>query len=174
MTKAAAGTPASLTSTLARIALILAGTAAAAFSQAAPPAGSVLDQVRAHQKGLAVWWVGNAGWLIKSDGLLIATDLDLETDEKVQAPPITAKQLAGELDVLFVTHHHGDHCNIPTIRTLLEGSRTTVVLPRPCLKEASKLPIPKARLIIPEPLQPFEVKGIRVEPLHAIHGNQEF
>jgi L-ascorbate metabolism protein UlaG (beta-lactamase superfamily) len=118
--------------------------------------------------------VGNAGWLIKSDDLLIATDLDLDTDEKVQPPPITAQQLAGELDVLFVTHHHGDHCNVPTIRALLAGGRTTLVLPRPCVKEVAKLPIPKNRLVIPEPLQPFEIKGIRVEPVHAIHGNQEF
>ncbi len=27
---------------------------------------------------------------------------------------------------------------------------------------------------MPEPGKPLEIKGIRVEPIHAIHGNQEF
>jgi L-ascorbate metabolism protein UlaG (beta-lactamase superfamily) len=34
--------------------------------------------------------------------------------------------------------------------------------------------IPKQRIIMPEPGRPFDAKGIRVEPIHAIHGNQEF
>jgi len=30
------------------------------------------------------------------------------------------------------------------------------------------------RVVVPEPGHPFEIRGIRVEPIHAIHGNQEF
>jgi L-ascorbate metabolism protein UlaG (beta-lactamase superfamily) len=144
--------------------------AAACEAQPAP----VLDQVRSHHKGIAIWWVGNAGWLIKSDNLLIGTDLDLSNDEKVQPPPITAEQLAGSLDVAFVSHHHGDHCNVPTIRALAQGGRCLFVLPQPCLKEVAALGIAKDRIIVPEPLHPFDIKGIHVEPIHAIHGNQEF
>jgi len=134
----------------------------------------VLDEIRAHHQGIAVWWVGNAGWLIKAGDLLIATDLDLSNEEKVQPPAITAEALAGELDVEFVTHHHGDHCNVPTIQALASGTRTTFVLPRSCLKEVEGLHIPANRIVVPEPLQPFDIRGIHVEPIHAIHGNQEF
>jgi L-ascorbate 6-phosphate lactonase len=148
-----------------------AGVFAAGFAM---PADTVLDQVRAHRTGLAVWWVGNTGWLIKSDGVLIGTDLDLDTEEKTQPPPIAPRDLAGELDVAFVTHHHGDHCNVPTIRALLQGGKCTFVLPKPCLKEVAGLGIPKERILVPEPGHPFEIKGIRVEPIHAIHGNQDF
>jgi L-ascorbate metabolism protein UlaG (beta-lactamase superfamily) len=42
------------------------------------------------------------------------------------------------------------------------------------VKELGGLSIPRNRLIVPEPLHPFTLKGIRVEPIHAIHGNQEF
>lgn len=146
---------------------------ATAVAAAAQPAG-VMTQLRAHEKGLAVCWVGNAGWLIKSDGLLMGIDLDLEPEEKVQAPPISAEQLAGELDIAFVTHHHGDHCNIPTLRALAHAGRCAFVLPRPCLKQVSALGIPAGRIVVPEPGQPFEIRGVRVEPIHAIHGNQEF
>ena len=135
---------------------------------------SILDQIRAHRQGIAIWWVGNAGWLIKVDNTLIGTDLDLSAQGKIQPPPITAEDLAGELDIALVTHHHGDHCNIPTIRALASGSRTTLVLPRTCLKRVTQIDIPKDRISVPEPGQSFDLKGVRVEPIHAIHGNQEF
>jgi L-ascorbate 6-phosphate lactonase len=146
----------------------------AATAVACPQSSPVIDQIRAHEKGLAVWWVGNAGWLIKSDNVLIGVDLDLSTAGKLAPPVITAEQLAAELDVAFATHHHGDHCNIPTIKALSEGPRTTFVLPRPCLSRTEKLGIAAARIIMPEPGKPLEIKGIKVEPVHAIHGNQEF
>jgi L-ascorbate metabolism protein UlaG (beta-lactamase superfamily) len=148
--------------------------AAAVLPQPSRPPAAVRDEVRAHRSGLAVWWLGNAGWLIKSDQTLIATDPDLETSGKIQPPPITAQELAGELDVVFVTHHHGDHCNLPTLKILARAGRTSFVLPRTCLKRVSGLGIPEERIVVPEPGRPFEVKGIRVEPTHAIHGNQEF
>ncbi len=153
-----------------RVAIML--VAAARFAM--PEANAVLDQVRSHHKGIAVWWVGNAGWLIKADELLIGTDLDLSNEEKVQPPPITAAELAGELDVAFVTHQHGDHCNLSTIQALAAGSRTVFVLPWSCLKEVAGLGLPSNRVIVPEPLHPFDIMGIHVEPIHAIHGNQEF
>ena len=134
----------------------------------------LLDQIRAHQKGIAIWWMGNDGWLIKSDNILIGTDLDLDSSDKIQPPPLSAQELATELDVTFVTHHHGDHFNLPTHRILGQGHRCTFVLPRTCVRQAQELGIPTERIIVPEPLHPFEVKGIHVEPIHAIHGNQEF
>ena len=135
---------------------------------------AVLREIRAHHKGIAIWWTGNAGWLIKSDDLLVGIDLDLSTEEKAAPPVISPREVAGELDAAFVTHHHGDHCNVPTIRALAQVARCTFVLPRPCLKEVSELGIPSERIIVPEPLHPFDLKGIHVEPVHAIHGNQEF
>lgn len=153
-----------------RFFVLAIAAAAACLAQTSP----VLDQIRSHHRGIAIWWTGNAGWLIKSDNLLIGIDLDLSNDEKVQPPPITAAQLAGELDVAFVSHHHGDHCNVPTIRALAQGGKCLFVLPQSCLKEVAELGIPKDRIIVPEPLHPFDIKGIHVEPIHAIHGNQEF
>jgi L-ascorbate metabolism protein UlaG (beta-lactamase superfamily) len=155
-----------------RIILVLGIAALHAAAQQSSP--SVLESVRSHRQGVAVWWVGNAGWLIKSDGLLIGLDLDLSEPQKVQPPVIKPDELASELDVAFVSHHHGDHCNVATIRALATGKRTTFVLPQTCVKRVASANIPQDRLVIPEPLRPFEVKGFKVEPVHAIHGNQEF
>ncbi len=148
---------------------LLAGSTAAARQSPA----ATIDSVRAHRDGIAVWWTGNAGWLIKAGDRLIGVDLDLSLPQKVQPPPVSADALAGELDVAFVSHHHGDHCNTATLRALAQGTRTTFVLPPACLKRAN-LAVAPDRLIVPSPGQPFEIKGVEVEPIHAIHGNQEF
>lgn len=159
---------------LTQILLIATAATPPGLPQTNPSANMILGQIRAHHRGLAVWWMGNAGWLIKSDNLLIGTDLDLEIADKLEPPPLNARELAQELDVEFVTHQHGDHCNIPTIKALAQGNRCIFVLPKTCLTEVAGLAIPEDRIIVPEPLHPFEIKGIRVEPVHAIHGNQEF
>jgi L-ascorbate metabolism protein UlaG (beta-lactamase superfamily) len=162
-----------LTKMLVRLVAVAWITSGVSSPQSSLP-GRVLDQVRAHRQGIAVWWVGNAGWLIKANDVLIGTDLDLSPQGKIHPPPITAEELAGELDVAFVTHHHGDHCNLPTIRALAQGGRCTFVLPRPCLKRVAGLGIRTDRILVPEPGRRFEMKGIAVAPIHAIHGNQEF
>ena len=145
------------------------------YSSHCDAAGPQLDdQIRSHKKGLAVWWVGNAGWLIKADEVLIGIDLDLSSEEKIAPPVITPQDLADQLDVAFVTHHHGDHCNAPTLKSLAAGGRTSFVLPRPCLNSAGQLGIPKDRITIPDPGVPFQIRGFKVEPIHAIHGNQDF
>jgi L-ascorbate 6-phosphate lactonase len=144
------------------------------LARASSASNGMLDQIRSHHHGIAIWWTGNAGWLIKSEGLLIGTDLTLDSDDKLQPPPVTASEIATDLDVLFVTHDHSDHCNPETIRELLSKGKCIFVLPSPCLKELGDLRIPRERLIVPEPMHPFVVKGVQVEPIHAIHGNQEF
>lgn len=154
--------------------MLLPGVAALLFANTNKAENPVVNQIRSHHKGTAIWWTGNDGWLIKSGDLLIGTDLTLDNDDKVQAPPVTASDIAPDLDLVFVTHHHGDHCNPETLRILAQRGKCIFVLPSPCLKELSGIHIPPERLIVPEPLRPFAVKGIRVEPIHAIHGNQEF
>ncbi len=102
----------------------------------------MLDQIRTRTPATSVWWTGNAGWLIRSGDLVIGIDLDLSTGQKVQAPPITASDAANVVDVALVSHHHGDHCNVPTIRALAEGGKTTLVLPQTCVARLPGLSLP--------------------------------
>src|SRR4051812_11352423 len=70
------------------------------------PARKIRDEVAAHRQGLAVWWTGHNGWLIKSDHLLVSTDLCTEDVGRLYLAPISAEELAPLLDVAFVTHGH--------------------------------------------------------------------
>lgn len=157
------------------VASVFAAAAPAAQQPATPaPVPNVVESVRAHHQGLAAWWMGNAGWLVKSDEVTISFDLELGLGQRVQPPIASPEDLASEIDVAFVSHHHTDHCNPATIRALARGSRTSFVLPSTCVKILTNVSIPPERLIVPRPLSPFDLKGLHVEPIHAIHGNQEF
>jgi L-ascorbate metabolism protein UlaG (beta-lactamase superfamily) len=153
--------------------LVVAALPAAAAEPGAP-AARLVDEIRSHRSGIAVWWVGNAGWLVKSGDLLLGIDLDLDSEERIAPPPISAEELAGEIDVAFATHHHGDHFNATTLAKIAAKPRCSFVLPRTCLAGAAAAGIPRDRIVVPEPLVPFEIKGVGVRPLHAIHGNQMF
>ncbi len=137
--------------------------------------GTVIDEIRAHQKGIAVWWVGHNGWLIKADNTLIGTDLPLETEAREVPTPITASELAGEINFSFVTHEHGDHFERETSKILLEKGNCTFILPKSCVEAArDEVGIPENRMIIAEPRKPFEAGDLHVEPVRAIHGDQKY
>lgn len=154
--------------------LLIASASVGAAREPDRPAVRVLDQIRSHHSGIALWWVGNAGWLVKADDLLIGIDLDLESRERIAPPPISSEELAGEIDVAFATHHHGDHFNATTLAKIAAKPRSAFVLPRTCLAGAAAASIPRDRIVVPRPLVPFDVGGVSVRPLHAVHGNQMF
>lgn len=145
-----------------------------ASTQKPVPTETVLDEIQKSTTDLNVWWMGHNGWLIKSGDLLISTDLVLEDPGRLQPPPISAEQLAGKLDISFVTHWHGDHFHEATSKVLLEKSDCIFVMPKSCLETARRLKIPESRIRVAIPKEPFEIEGIEVLPIRAIHGNRRF
>ena len=136
---------------------------------------SLINEIRSHKKGIAVWWVGHNGWLIKSDDILIGTDLPLESKAREIPSPISAEDLAGELDISFVTHEHSDHFERETSRILLENGDCTFVMPTSCLEAAIKeIHIPENRIRIAEPRKEFDVGEVHIEAVRAIHGNKNY
>lgn len=134
----------------------------------------MIDQIRNQKKGTSVWWAGQDSWIIKSGDLVIATDLFLENSQRIAPAPVSPEEIAGILDISFVTHAHGDHFEEYTTRILVEKSSCLFVMPESCLEVARKLKIPDDRIVIARPREPFEIRGIRVEPIRAIHGNSNF
>ena len=149
-----------------------------AFAQRYPqepiPARRIADEIRAQTAGLNVWWTGHNGWLIKHGDVLIGTDLVVDQNDRLYSSPISAAELAPELDVSFVTHGHGDHFNRPTSRVLAENSKCTFVIPRSCEQIARDIGIPKNRIQVARPGEPFEISGVKVQPVRALHGNPRF
>ena len=134
----------------------------------------MIDDIRAHKDGVAVWWAGHNSWIIKSGDMVVATDLWLENQTRIAPAPITPEELASEIDISFVTHAHGDHFNESTSRILLEKSHCIFVMPESCLPVARKLKIPDSRIVVAKPRESFEVKGVKASAIRAIHGNANF
>ncbi len=148
--------------------LILAGNFS--FAQGS----RLIDEINSHSTGIGLWWVGHNGWLIKSGDLVIATDILLDYGDRINPPLINAEELATVLDISFVTHGHNDHFNRAVSRVLLEKSECLFVIPESCLSIAEELEIPGERLQIARPREPFELLGIQIQPIRAIHGNANF
>jgi len=159
-----------VTTTLA--ALLCYSTFAQISTEQLKPTNQILEEVRSHHEGIAVWWTGNAGWLIKADETLIGIDLDLDLRRPIYQVPIPSTQLAGIIDVLFVTHGHSDHFRPRTASNLAAFPRCTFVVPENCVDIAKRAGIVEERITIARPGESFEIKGISVEPMRAIHGDE--
>lgn len=138
----------------------------------AQDAPRLIDEIRTHEGDAAVWWTGHNGWLIKSGDLFVGTDLVLEYPGRLEPSPISAMELAPELDVAFITHGHGDHFGRRTVRILLEHSDCIFVIPASTVDIAEELGIPTERLVIAEPRTSFSVRRVQVDAIRAIHGDQ--
>ena len=115
--------------------------------------------------------MGNLGWLIYGDGLLVATDLDLDRPGRVQPSPVPTAEIAPLLNVHLITHEHEDHFSSPTCALLAKQSACTFVVPANCADKARGLGVPESRLCVARPGEPFDVRGLHVEPQHAFHGH---
>lgn len=144
------------------------------FNQASGQDKKMIDKIKEHKSGVAVWWIGQDSWIIKSGDLVISTNLFLTNNGRISPSPLTPEEIAPVLDIAFITHGHGDHFEPYTSKILAEKSKCLFVLPESCLEIAHKIGIPEERIVVAKPREPFEIKGIKVEPLRAIHGNSNF
>lgn len=135
----------------------------------------IIDEIKAHTTGIAVWWTGHNGWLIKYNDILIGTDLALESEERGVPSPISAKELASELDISFISHEHGDHFERETSKILAKEGSCIFVMPSNCKDIALKeVGIAGDRIRVATPRLPFKIGEVKVEPVRAIHGNSRY
>jgi L-ascorbate 6-phosphate lactonase len=134
----------------------------------------MIDDIKSHTSGIGVWWAGQDSWLIKSDNLLIVSDLYLQEEGRIDPLPITAEEIAPYVDVAFISHEHDDHFHSRSYQILAEKSTCMFVVPESCIDKAKKLNIPENRIVIAKPREPFELKGIKIEPIRAIHAGANF
>jgi L-ascorbate metabolism protein UlaG (beta-lactamase superfamily) len=107
---------------------------------------------------LAVWWLGQSGFLIKSRSGMIVVDPYLSehltqkyarTDRphvRMTRAPVRGGELAN-IDLVLASHKHSDHLDPGTVPGLLASSvRSQLVLPAALVEHAHQLGMPEARL----------------------------
>ncbi len=124
--------------------------------------------------GLSVLWLGNNSWLFHHDGLLVANDIDLASDYRINPSPISALELAPHIDVHFMGHSHGDHFNHDMNLIFQEHGHCTFVIPSNCEQTAIEWGLSPERLHVCKPEDRFEIKGIKTQAIRALHGGKDF
>ncbi|MDY0873568.1 MBL fold metallo-hydrolase [Dongia rigui] len=125
-------------------------------------------------KGLSLYWLGQAGFVIDAGGYRLVIDPYLSDSlaekyrgrlyphQRMMSAPVTTDGL-GDVDLVLSTHQHTDHMDPQTLQPLL-GSRPAVklVAPRAAEEEALKRSgIGRDRLLLLD-------AGDRIEPLPGV------
>ena len=117
-----------------------------------------------------VWLTYSANYLLRTRGIRWAIDPFTLHARLPYAPAVnTAQDLQG-LDFIILTHRHADHLDKETLRTLRDLPIRWVV-PEFMLATLEEIGVPKANILVPQIMQEFELKGIKILPFEGLHFN---
>lgn len=130
---------------------------------------------------LAVWWLGQSGFLIKSRSSTLVVDPYLsehltqkyaQTDKphiRMTEAPCRGEDLR-PVDLILASHKHSDHLDPGTMPGLMAASpEALLVVPAALVEHAAGLGLPAHRLIGLEAGQCHRHKDVRVEAVPAAH-----
>jgi len=140
-----------------------------------------IEETVVPSSGLAIWWLGQSGYLIKSSRGLLAVDLYLSEHltrkyENTSKPHVrmTRSPLRGEdlkgVDLLLASHKHSDHLDPGTAPAVLAASPTAALgLPEEIREHALSLGIANQRLIGMDSGSMCSAAGFRVRAIPSAH-----
>ena len=135
---------------------------------------------------IAVWWLGQSGYAIKSASALIYIDLYLSehlTKKYADTPKphvrMTAAPLRGHEITharwVFASHKHSDHLDPGTLPDLFAASpEAHLVLPARVVEHAEALGLPRQRLLPTHGDELLKLDGLRVHVLPSAHPELDF
>ncbi|GHO42849.1 MBL fold metallo-hydrolase [Ktedonospora formicarum] len=122
---------------------------------------------------IALWWLGQASFAIRSSSLTILIDPFLsEVEGRLIKPPFTA-ETAPEVDFVLCTHEHLDHMDLPTLGKLAQHQQQThFIVPRPLVKLLTDAGIEEARIQGVQPDEEHALGTAQLFPVPAMHAIQ--
>jgi len=135
--------------------------------------------------GVAIWYLGQVGFLLQHRGLTIAIDpyLSYSVDRlgdfpknfwvRNYPPPVAPNQLH-HVDLVLCTHDHLDHTDPETLRAIATASPACRFAgPRVSVEEMKRAGIAADRMTILNEGQTFPFRDMIVEPIAAAHEDYE-
>jgi L-ascorbate metabolism protein UlaG (beta-lactamase superfamily) len=123
------------------------------------------------QGALALFWLGQAGFVLRGGGTTLAIDPFLVQMESRTIPPAVDPDALDFVDGVLATHEHIDHFDRPTwpaIAAASPGAR--FVVPLPVVDQVAAIGLSADRVFGAEVDAPFEIGRARVTPIPARHG----
>jgi len=115
------------------------------------------------------WLMYSANYLFRTQGVRWAIDPLRLKNRLPQAPETEVARDLKDLDFVLLTHRHKDHLDIDLLR-LLRHLPIWWVVPEAILPlvqgEAGLRP---QRILVPKPLQPIDLHGLRITPFDGLH-----
>jgi L-ascorbate metabolism protein UlaG (beta-lactamase superfamily) len=117
---------------------------------------------------VALWWLGQASFLLRFAGATVLVDPFLVPHEDRLVPPPFAPAVATGIDVVAVTHDHLDHLDdesLPGIAAASPAARFVVPLPL-----VDRLPVPVDRIAGLDARETITIGDLRIHAVQALHG----
>ena len=141
---------------------------------------SKITEAKLTDEQVALWYLGQEGFVIKHGDRYLATDLYLSDYvdqnccqfvkwERLYPAPVAAEEL-NFLNVILCTHTHYDHSDPWTLPKLAKANPSArFVVPAPALDDIAAYGIEKDRLIPAVADCPIEIDGFTVTPVPSAH-----
>lgn len=141
-----------------------------------------IEELKVQQGTVAVVWIGQAGFLLKTAGgktilidpyltdyvyKLFAADEGLAF-KRLSAPLFEPGEI--EPDLLLISHEHGDHLDMEALPVFLENGKTQCYANQVCIEEAKKAGIPTERMHCIEKSKTYDLGEFRLITLDCDHG----
>lgn len=135
---------------------------------------------------IALWWLGQSGYAIKSTSALIYIDLYLsehlttkyadtaKPHVRMTESPIRGAEITNA-HYVFASHKHSDHFDPGTLPDLFAASPDAkLILPAALVDHAVSLGLPRARLIPTRGDETLKLDGFTVHGLPSSHPNLDY
>jgi L-ascorbate metabolism protein UlaG (beta-lactamase superfamily) len=132
-------------------------------------------------RSVAIWWLGQSGFVLKSERVTIAVDLYLSEHltkkyENTNRPhirmmeaPLRGSELRG-IDLILASHKHSDHLDPGTAPDVLMASpQALLVVPEAIVGHAEGLGIDPDRIVGIDAGQIYERPGLRIRAIPSAH-----
>ncbi len=119
---------------------------------------------------MALWWLGQMSFAVKTPGATIAIDPYLAPSPKRLVPPLFAPEEAQELfDAILCTHDHSDHIDRQTLPALLKANPSAKLLIPRAIDRIDELGAQKNQLVLLDDEEAWEGSGLKVTAVKAAH-----
>lgn len=130
-----------------------------------------LTNVGLHDGEAALSWFGQASFAARGGEVTVLFDPFLSPyDGRLHDSPLAPEEAVG-IDVVFCSHEHVDHLDVPSIGAIANASPGAVfVVPSPIVDMVTEAGVPADRVVGLQPGGSTDIGGLTVRAVPACHG----
>lgn len=130
-----------------------------------------IENFRVPSSKTALWALGGAGFVVRTaistiyiDPYLSGSILVSKWGPQLRVAPIPfdADQIT-KADAVILTHEHEDHCDRPTLKSMLKKTKATVIGPQSCFNLLKQWKMEKGRMKLTKPGDKIELEDMTIK-----------